>query len=139
MRARRGAPAALALAIACATAGTAAARKPVAGEPSFPELGRGYQQPRPEDPLCLGVQLEEKVPPQREGRVVVKFRVDPTGKGRDITIIADTVGVDPKVFQALEESIRVCKWAPAQDPQGRTVQVIGVLPIEFLEAPAHGR
>jgi hypothetical protein len=68
--------------------------------------------------------------------VVVRFPLDASGKAGDVTVVADTVGVDPKVFQATEESIRVCKWAPAQDPQGRTVQVIVVLPIEFKEAPA---
>ncbi len=136
---RRAAPAVLALALACATAGTAALRRPVPGDPSFPDLDRSYRQPRPEDPLCLGVKLKEKVPPQREGRVVVKFPVDASGKSGDITILANTVGVDPKVFQAMEESIRVCKWAPGQDPQGRTVQVMVVLPIEFLEAPAPAR
>lgn len=138
MRARRAAPAALALAIACAAAGTAV-RPAVPGQPSFPELGRGFQHPRPEDPLCLGVQLKEKVPPQPEGRVVVKFPVDAFGRSGEVTILANTVGVDPKVRQALEDSIRVCKWAPAQDPQGRTVQVMAVLPIDFLEAPAPGR
>jgi hypothetical protein len=136
---RRAVPAALALALACATAGTAAVRRPVAGQPSFPDLDRSYQQPRPEDPLCLGAQLEEKMPPQREGRVVVKFPVDASGKGGDVTILADTVGVDPKVFQAVEESIRVCKWAPGQDPQGRTVQVIVVLPIVFTKASPPAR
>lgn len=135
----RAVPAALALALACATAGTAAVRRPVPGQPSFPDLDRSYQQPRPEDPLCLGVKLEQKVPPQREGRVVVRFPVDASGESGGITILANTVGVDPKVFQALEESIRVCKWAPGQDPQGRTVQVMVVLPIEFLEAPPPGR
>jgi hypothetical protein len=130
---------ALALALACATPGTAATGRPVPGEPSFPDLDHSYRRPTPEDPLCLNTLLAEKMPPQREGRVVVKFPLDPTGKAGDVTVLADTVGVDPKVFLAVEESIRVCKWAPAQDPQGRTVQVIAVLPIEFLEAPASGR
>ncbi len=136
---QRAVPVALALALGCATAGVAAAHRPVPGEPSFPDLDRSYQRPRPEDPLCLGVKLEEKVPPQREGRVVVRFPVDASGESGGITILANTVGVDPKVFRALEESIRVCKWAPGQDPQGRTVQVMVVLPIEFLEAPPPAR
>ena len=130
---------ALALALGCATAGTAVAHRPVPGEPSFPDLDRSYRQPTPEDPLCLNTLLGEKMPLQREGRVVVKFPLDASGKAGDVTVLADTVGVDPKVFQAVEESIRVCKWAPGQDPQGRTVQVMVVLPIEFLEAPPPAR
>lgn len=132
MISRRAVPVALALALGCAT-GTAAQRRPVPGQPSYPDLDRAYRQPRPEDPLCLGVQLREKVPPQREGKVVVRFPVDAFGRSGEISILANTVGVDPKVIQAMEESIRVCKWAPAQDPQGRTVQVLVVLPIDFLE------
>jgi hypothetical protein len=135
---RRSAPALLALAIGCA-AGAAATRKPVPGEPSFPELDAGYQKPRPKDPWCLGAELAEKVPPQREGRVVVKFPVGAAGESGGITVVANTVGVSPKVFQAMEESIRVCKWAPGQDPQGRPIQVMVVLPIEFMEAPAPAR
>ena len=139
MSRRLAVPVALALAAACATAGTAATRRPVPGEPSYPDLDRSYRAPKPEDPLCLGSVLAEKLPPQPEGRVVVKFPVDVSGKPGDITVLANTVGVDPKVIQATEESIRVCKWAPGQDPQGRAVQVIVVMPIEFLEAPQHGR
>lgn len=132
-------PVALALAVACATAGTAAARRAVPGEPSFPDLDRSYREPAPEDPLCLGAAMAGKLPPMREGRVVVKFPVDASGQVGDVAILANTVGADPKVIQATEESIRVCKWAPGQDPQGRSVQVMVVLPIDFLEAPARGR
>ncbi len=139
MTPRHAVPAALALAVACATAGTAANGKAVLGEPTFPGLDSSYRQPKPEDPLCLGSVMAERLPPQPEGRVVVKFPVDPSGEVGPITIVANTVGVDPKVIQATEESIRVCKWAPGQDPQGRSVQVIVVLPIEFLQTPQHGR
>ena len=135
MTPRRAIPAALALAVACATAGTSGAARPVPGQPSFPDLDRSYRQPTPQDPLCLGSAMAEKVPPQSEGRVVVRFPVDASGRAGDVTVVADTVGVDRKVIRATEESIRVCKWAPGQDPQGRTVQVMVVLPIEFLESP----
>lgn len=139
MTPRRAAPAVLALAIACATAGTTATGKPVPGQPSFPDLGRNYRPPTPEDPLCLGTAMAEKLPPVPEGRVVLRFPVDPSGMVGDVTILADTAGVSHKVLVATEESIRVCKWLPAQDPQGRTVQVFVVLPVEFLEAPAPRR
>lgn len=141
MTPRRATPMALALAVACATAGTAttAAGKPVPGEPSFPNLDSSYRQPKPEDPLCLGSVLADKLPPMPEGRVVVRFPVDASGQVGDVTILANTVGVDHKVLVATEESIRVCKWAPAQDPQGRPVQVFVVQPIDFLQAPEHGR
>ena len=131
---RVGAGVLLALAVACATA-AGRGNHPVPGDADFPGLDASYRRPRPEDPLCLGVRLAEKVPPQREGRVVVRFPVDAGGKSGEITVLADTVGADPKVFKAVEESIRACKWAPAQDPQGRPVQVFVVLPVDFLEAP----
>ncbi len=140
MTPRRPVPAALALALAaaCASAGTAA-RRPVPGEPSFPDLDKSYRHPTPEDPLCLNTQLAEKVPTQTPGRVVVKFPVDPAGFAGPVTVVADTTGVSPTVLKAMEESIRVCKWAPGRDPQERSVQVLVVLPIDFLETPTPGR
>lgn len=139
MSPRLALPAMLALAVACAGAGTPAARRPVPGEPSFPDLDRSYRQPTPADPLCLNTQLAEKVPPQPAGRVVVRFPVDPAGFAGPVTVVADTTGASPTVLRAVEESIRVCKWAPGQDPQERKVQVFVVLPIDFLETPGPAR